>query len=154
MMTIKFVHVVLVISTFAVAAHSEVIKLNSEHNVSNAKVVRQLWTSTGFCPPAPHEIFNHYIGNDALRQNIRMIGGLPYSPQTFQIRIHWLLDLVTVDADGSFNFTYLDDFIHYITTSGLSIGFELMGNPGNVFTDFENHTQVLRWYKLVNQIGK
>lgn len=135
-----------------VTAISKSIDLNMDPN--NSAPLRQLWTSTGFCPPSPHKAFNQYIKEDSVRQNLAMISGLSYDPQVFQIRIHWLLDLITLDTNGSFNFNTLDRFVYNISSGGLSLGFELMGNPGGIFTDFENDTQVKLWYSLVYQIGK
>lgn len=83
-----------------------------------------------------------------------MLGALPYKGNSFQIRIHWLLDLVTIDPNGHYNFSCLDQLVATCTQSGLRIGFELMGNPGGRFTNFEDNNQVLMWYQLVYETGK
>lgn len=112
----------------------------------------QIWTSTGFCPPNPHQNFKDYIQLDFVKQNIKLIGGLPYAPQTFQIRIHWLLNLVSLSNEG-YDFQFLDQLIDLCTGHGLSIGFELMGNPSSYFSDFENSEQIHMWYRLVHETG-
>jgi len=53
-----------------------------------------------------------------------------------------------------YNFTCLDTFINILWQNGLMPGFEIMGNPSNFYTDFENHTQVLLWSDLVYQLAK
>lgn len=118
--------------------------------------VRKLWTSTGFSPPKPHQSFKDFLSSDAFIQNIRLIGSLPYAPGTFQIRIHWLLDLVSVSAefDQEYDFTELDKLVTLLHDNNLRLGFELMGNPSNAFTDFESSAQVYRWSNLIEQIGR
>lgn len=48
--------------------------------------------------------------------------------------------LCRVDPSGAikYNFTVLDDVIALLHSLGLKPGFELMGNPSNIFNDFEN----------------
>lgn len=117
------------------------------------KSLSQIWTSTGFCPPDPHKDFKSYIELDSLKQNIEIIGTLPYETQQLQIRVHWLLNLVFRTKDGQFDFVYLDKFVRLCASNGLSLGFELMGNPGSYFRDFEDSRQVEKWYQLVYQTG-
>lgn len=123
------------------------------NNGEEVKPVRQLWTSTGFCPPSPHQDFKDFVKQSSVIQNLAMIGALPYAPQQFQVRIHWLLDLITVNNNKTFNYTVLDNFVDSINRSGLALGFELMGNPSRMFTNFEEKRQVLLWYELVKGIG-
>ncbi|XP_042862942.1 alpha-L-iduronidase-like [Penaeus japonicus] len=49
----------------------------------------------------------------------------------------------------TYNFSHLDALLDHLWRHQLRPGFELMGNPGNIFTDFENKTQVLWWRHLV-----
>ena len=37
-----------------------------------------------------------------------------------------------------YNFTYLDQAIERLHSLGLKPGFEIMGNPSNIFNDFSN----------------
>lgn len=36
----------------------------------------------------------------------------------------------------------------------LQPGFELMGNPSNYFTNFENETQIVIWMNLIENLAK
>lgn len=53
-----------------------------------------------------------------------------------------------------YNFTYLDQLIDLLYNNGLKPGFELMGNPGNLFNNFEDKTAVYFWKDLVTQMAK
>ncbi|KAL3863772.1 hypothetical protein ACJMK2_005507 [Sinanodonta woodiana] len=113
----------------------------------------QFWRSTGFCPPLPHQdAYKFDLGSD-MRQNLAFIGAIPQTGIQ-QVRIHWLFDLITIDSfqkDGTpvYNYTYLDSLLDLLYDEGLAPGFEIMGNPSNFFTDFENKTQVYLWRNLV-----
>ena len=53
-----------------------------------------------------------------------------------------------------FNFTDLDLLVHQLHVNGLKPGFELMGNPSGIFSDFENKTQVFLWKILVQHTAE
>ncbi|XP_069169007.1 uncharacterized protein [Procambarus clarkii] len=48
-----------------------------------------------------------------------------------------------------YNFSQLDRLLDHLHHYQLRPGFELMGNPGGLFTNLENHTQVVWWRRLV-----
>lgn len=114
------------------------------------------WQSTGFCPPDPHQDFFEFLSSDDANQNIAFIGSVPQQG-IWQVRIHWLLDLVRIDKPGSpeeaYNFTYLDKAMELLLNNGLKPGFELMGNPSNYFTDFDDIAQIHAWKDLVAAVG-
>lgn len=116
--------------------------------------VQELWSSTGFSPPSDFQHFKNFSLSDQFHQNILMLGALPLIG--LQIRVHWLLNLVTyVHTSKKFDFTELDRFVGIIKRYGVdNIGFELMGNPSKIFTDFENDEQVWLWYQLVHSAGE
>lgn len=91
-----------------------------------------------------------------MKQNLALIGALPYHPIE-QVRVHWLLDLIRInkikDLEIRYDFTELDDFIELLAANGLNPGFELMGNPSNYYSNFENETQVLQWKSLIKSIA-
>lgn len=53
-----------------------------------------------------------------------------------------------------YNFTYLDTLIDLLYDNGLKPGFELMGNPGNIFKNFEDKSAVYDWKDLVTQTAQ
>jgi hypothetical protein len=53
-----------------------------------------------------------------------------------------------------YDFTRLDKLVQILWTNGLQPGFELMGNPANIFTDFQNKTQVFMWKDLIQTMAK
>ncbi|KAK6180826.1 hypothetical protein SNE40_008808 [Patella caerulea] len=117
---------------------------------------QHFWRSTGFCPPDPHQEAHAFdLSNDML-QNLAYIGAVPHRGIE-QVRIHWLLDLVTVSGYSSgspvYNFTYLDQLLQQLYINGLKPGFEVMGNPSNIFTDFENKTQVYMWRDFIKLVA-
>ena len=119
--------------------------------------LHHFWESTGFCPPDPHQDFYEFMFTDDEMQNLKYIGSVP-KQGIKQVRIHWLLDLVsmerTVDQRVVYNFTYLDIAMKLLTDNGLKPGFELMGNPSNFFSDFDDTQQIYAWRDLVADLAK
>ncbi|XP_052770728.1 alpha-L-iduronidase-like isoform X2 [Mya arenaria] len=119
--------------------------------------LKHFWKSTGFCPPLPHESASGFdLGGD-MSYNLAMIGAIPRSGIE-QVRIHWLLDIVTVISHEPFkapvyNFTLLDNVIDLLYNNGLKPGFELMGNPSGLFRNFEDKETVYLWKDLVTQVA-
>jgi L-iduronidase len=59
--------------------------------------LEHFWRSTGFCPPLPHEnAYDFDFGRD-MKHNLALIGSVAHGGIQ-QVRIHWLLDLVTIDT--------------------------------------------------------
>ncbi|BFZ22574.1 hypothetical protein BsWGS_25613 [Bradybaena similaris] len=122
----------------------------------NASDVRgkldHFWRSTGFCPPLPHSDAGTFDLSPDMKQNLAYIGAIP-NDGISQVRVHWLYDLVTVtdfvNGGPQYNFTQLDEFVALVHENELHMGFELMGNPSNIYTDFENNTQLHWWKDLV-----
>ncbi|XP_054709476.1 alpha-L-iduronidase-like [Uloborus diversus] len=117
------------------------------------RMLPQFWKSTGLCPPDPHnESFKFLLSAD-MKQNLFHIGSLPHNGIEI-IRIHWMLELVQVQIlpklNAVYNFTFLDELIFALWKNDLHPGFELMGNPSDFFSDFENITQVYAWRDLIH----
>ncbi|CAG2189496.1 IDUA [Mytilus edulis] len=113
--------------------------------------------STGFCPPLPHEkAYDYDFGRD-MKHNLALIGSVAHGGIK-QVRIHWLLDLVsmTTKKDGSlvYNYDKLDDLLLFLFEQELKPGFELMGSPSGYFNDFENKTQVYLWKDFIKDLGQ
>lgn len=53
-----------------------------------------------------------------------------------------------------YNFTYLDEFLDILWKLNLKPGFELMGNPGQLFSNFEDPKQVYAFKDLVKTIAE
>ncbi|KAH0515381.1 Alpha-L-iduronidase [Microtus ochrogaster] len=65
--------------------------------VDAARPLRPLlpfWRSTGFCPPLPHDQADRFDLSWDQQLNLAYIGAVPHSGIE-QVRIHWLLDLIT-----------------------------------------------------------
>ena len=56
------------------------------------------------------------------------------------------------DSRPIYNFTHLDQMIQTLWNYELRPGFEIMGNPSDFFTDFENKTQVYLFKGLVQEM--
>ncbi|XP_067897828.1 alpha-L-iduronidase [Heterodontus francisci] len=127
--------------------------------VDASKVQRELrhfWRSTGFCPPLPHNKADVFDLSRDQQLNLAYIASVPHNGIE-QVRIHWLLELVTFrEMNGKllYNVTNLDNLIHILWQNGLMPGFELMGNPSGYFTNFEEKTQVFEWKKLITFLAK
>lgn len=124
-------------------------------------VLPRFWTNTGFCPPG--DIQNVSISNSLLsyemKIHLQLIGALPNAALS-NIRIHWLLELINlIEIENhhipKYDFSRLDKFIWYLDRAELSLGFELMGDPGQIFTKTKNESLVeYFWEDLAFQIGK
>jgi hypothetical protein len=90
-------------------------------------------------------------------------------PPLLQVRIHYLLALLHVahgqrdgqgdavetdDAGQVWNFTELDAAMDLLRSLSLSVGFELMGNPDGVFSDWREPQQVVRWGAMVGVVAR
>ena len=53
-----------------------------------------------------------------------------------------------------YNYSLLDTLIQTLWQNGLKPGFEIMGNPSDFFTDFENKTQVYLWRDLIQEMAE
>ncbi|XP_069948800.1 alpha-L-iduronidase isoform X1 [Cherax quadricarinatus] len=113
--------------------------------------LQHFWRSTGLCPPSPHTSARPFLLSQDETLNLALIGTLPHGAVA-QVRVHWLLDLVQGSLENGFpryDFSQLDSLLDHLHNYHLRPGLELMGNPGNLFTDMENHTQVIWWRDLV-----
>ncbi|CAO2638966.1 Idua [Lemmus lemmus] len=128
--------------------------------VDAARPLRPLlpfWRSTGFCPPLPHDQADRFDLSWDQQLNLAYIGAVPHSGIE-QVRIHWLLDLITARKSSRqgliYNFTQLDAFLDLLMENQLLPGFELMGSPSGHFTDFEDKQQVFEWKDLVSLLAR
>ncbi|XP_069482481.1 alpha-L-iduronidase [Ambystoma mexicanum] len=136
------------VSTRSYVIHVDVSKHGKHFN--------HFWESTGLCPPLPHNKADQYDLSNDQHINLAYVSSVPHSGIK-QVRIHWLLDLITVGLDEGkpkYNFTNLDAFMNLLKENGLIPGFELMGSPSDYFNDFEDKKQVLEWKELITAIGK
>ncbi|GIY49355.1 alpha-L-iduronidase [Caerostris darwini] len=113
-----------------------------------------LWKSYGY-PPDPHQESYKFLLSPDVKLNLFHIGSLGRG--IFQVRIHWMLDLIQIrilpNYQIVYDFNFLDQLLYLLWENGLQPGFELMGNPSGYFTDFENQTQVYMWKNLINSIA-
>lgn len=114
--------------------------------------LKRFWTSTGFTLPRDlspsHDTKPFYLSSD-VKMNLALIGSLP-NRGIQQVRIHWLLNLI--EFQDGLNFDSLDKLIHHLWEYDLKPGFEMMGNPGGQFTNFEEQTQVITWKWMVGEL--
>ncbi|KAG7490400.1 alpha-L-iduronidase [Solea senegalensis] len=118
--------------------------------------LRHFWRSTGFCPPLPHTQAHLFDLSVDQQMNLAYVGSVPHGGIQ-QVRIHWMLELVTaqdIKGQPQYNFTKLDQLIELLWMNGLQPGFELMGSVSNYFTDFEEKSQVVKWRNLIYLIAK
>ncbi|XP_067125759.1 alpha-L-iduronidase isoform X2 [Centruroides vittatus] len=130
--------------------------INIDLSVSDGNL-KHFWKNTGLCPPDPHQEAHKYLLNDQMKHNFALIGSLPHNGIE-QVRIHWLLDLVKVRKTSykhlEYSFDYLDQLIDILRSNELKLGFELMGNPSNIYNNFENNTEVYLWRDFIEILSK
>ncbi|XP_030213787.1 alpha-L-iduronidase isoform X1 [Gadus morhua] len=118
--------------------------------------LKHFWTSTGFCPPLPHTEAHQFVLSRDQELNLAYVGSVPHGGIQ-QVRIHWMLELVTIqygEGGTRYNFTKLDQLIELLWINGLRPGFELMGSASNFFSDLEDKQQVEEWRKMVYLVAK
>ncbi|RWS20635.1 hypothetical protein B4U80_02417, partial [Leptotrombidium deliense] len=88
-------------------------------------------------------------------QNLAIIGAMP-GRNYKQVRIHWLLNLIKAEfnnGDIRFDFSKLDELVKRLHQYRLKPGFELMGNPSNIFSNFSNATELHLFKRLVTELS-
>ncbi|XP_036383135.1 alpha-L-iduronidase isoform X2 [Megalops cyprinoides] len=136
-----------------VSAASLVITVNAN---APLRKLNHFWKSTGFCPPLPHTQADQYDLSRDQQLNMAYVGSIPHRGIE-QVRIHWLLELVTaqvVNGVPHYSFSKLDQLIDLLWKNGLRPGFELMGSVSNYFTNFEDKQQVAEWRNFVYLTAK
>uniref|UniRef100_A0A673HTF7 Alpha-L-iduronidase n=1 Tax=Sinocyclocheilus rhinocerous TaxID=307959 RepID=A0A673HTF7_9TELE len=145
-----FLSVLLIKQQQSVIASSGEVQVNVDKPLRNLK---HFWRSTGFCPPQPHSDAHLYDLSPEQQMNLALIGSVPHRGLQ-QVRIHWMLELVSARGEYHYNFTHLDQLIDLLWQNGLQPGFELMGSVSNSFSNFEDRSQVTEWRNLVYLIAK
>ena len=104
----------------------------------------KFWRSTGFTPA-------ELLLLPEMRQTLTFLGAIPNRGVEF-VRVHYLLNLVTgarSRAGIAYDWSLLDEALDVLIHRGLRPVFELMGNPSDLFDDFENLDQLRAWRDLV-----
>ncbi|CAM2114735.1 unnamed protein product [Caretta caretta] len=57
--------------------------------------LKHFWKSTGFCPPLPHSRADLFDLSKDQELNLAYVSSVPHGGIE-QVRIHWLLELITV----------------------------------------------------------
>jgi len=115
-----------------------------------AEMLTHFWAATGFTPA------RLLLRND-MRQAMTHVGALPNHAVQY-VRVHYLLDLVTLNAldhaPRRYDFTNLFEALDVLVANGLKPVFELMGNPSERFDDFNDKTQLHAWKDLVTALAQ
>ena len=69
-----------------------------------------------------------------------------------QVRIHYLLEMVWWDGPGKWVTNDLLTFLDKLIGFDLQPGFEVMGNPGNMISDFEDRNNLTTWFEMIQQV--
>ena len=107
------------------------------------------WNSTGFSPA-------ELLLTQDMQQALTYYGSIPHGDLTYA-RIHFLLELVHLAGqDGDrlqFDWSLLDEGLDWLVRNHLKPFFEIMGNPGDHFTDFKDDRQLRQWKDMVTQLA-
>lgn len=72
------------------------IQIDFFEGTANLKKLPRFWTNTGFAPPEPIDKVNEFFESDDVRMNLEIIGSLP-NRGIENVRIHWLLNLLSIE---------------------------------------------------------
>ena len=107
------------------------------------------WQSTGFTPAS-------LLLGEPMQQLCQYLGSIPHGGVT-HVRIHYLLELVRGSRFDTqrpdYDWSLLDRGLDVLVESRLKPFFELMGNPGGYFDNFEADVQVRAWRRLVRDLA-
>eukprot|EP00966_Prymnesium_polylepis_P222619 5150011-Prymnesium_polylepis.1 len=146
----------------------EALELRATSDLGDGAMLRRrFWESVGWCPPLPHTNMSAFFMQPSSVLNHIELAAVPQRGIK-QVRIHFLLallhvadataagsDSVTRDQAGQYwNFTELDSAMDFLHGLGLQVGFELMGNPDHVFSDWREPDQVARWGAMVGAVAR
>ena len=129
----------------AYAAPAETVTVHADRVVG---ALPKFWRSTGFTPA-------ELLFLPEIRQTLSFLGAVPNRGIEF-VRVHYLLNLVTSGrspAGIAYDWSLLDEALDVIIHRGLRPVFELMGNPSDLFDDFENPDQLRAWRDLVAELA-
>jgi L-iduronidase len=112
------------------------------------------WRSTGYTPAA-------LTFDQALHETLDHLSGLPLTPAgqpgLRYVRIHFLLDLVTVkgmDTEAPvYDWSKLDAALDELVARRMCPFFELMGNPSGFFGDMRRAGMPEAWRRLVRDLA-
>lgn len=111
-----------------------------------ARPWKRFWRSTGFSPA-------ELLLEPEMQQALAHLGAVPNRGIEY-LRVHYMLDLVKADRLGAYDWTLLDQALDAIIGHRLRPFFELMGNPGKLFTDLNQDAQVRHWRDLVEALAR
>ncbi|XP_054261405.1 alpha-L-iduronidase [Macrosteles quadrilineatus] len=118
--------------------------------------LRRIWDNTGLSPPGPGEQSVRYLTSRDMLVNLALVGSLPFKGIS-HVRIHWLLDLITVEDKSVplYDYSLLDDLLLWMRLHRMRPGFELMGNPGNLFSDLDsNPNTIILWQNFIIELAQ
>ena len=108
------------------------------------------WRSTGYSPA-------ELILTPDMQQSLAWAGSVPHQGILYN-RVHFLLELVEVEIDGSgepsYRWELLDEALDVILKNGARPFFELMGNPSGYFSDFNDDRQLRQWKEMVSSLAR
>lgn len=111
-----------------------------------ARPWKRFWRSTGFSPA-------ELLLEPEMQQALAHLGAVPNRGIEY-LRVHYMLDLVKADRLGAYDWTLLDQALDAIIGHRLKPFFELMGNPGKLYTDLNQEAQVRHWRDLVEALAR
>ncbi|MCG8478005.1 MAG: hypothetical protein MI724_02840, partial [Spirochaetales bacterium] len=107
------------------------------------------WCSTGLSPAS-------LLLNADMRQQMAYAGSTPHRGVRY-VRVHYLLDLVRAEGldsdEPAYDWSALDRCLDTLIENDLLPFFELMGNPGGLFTDFTDKGQAVAWRRMVRDLA-
>jgi L-iduronidase len=108
---------------------------------------RQFWRSTGFTPA-------ELLLLPEMQQTLDYLAALPNRGVEY-LRVHYLLNLVTAQPSARghvYDWTLLDRALDVMVTRRMKPFFEIMGNPSEIFTGFDEIDSIRRWRDLTSEL--
>lgn len=126
MKVLEFLLLVIIINFAA----GNLIEIDLDNSLQNARKLPRFWTNSGFAPPQPIDDVEDFFHSEDVKRNLEIIGSLPNRGIT-HVRIHWLLNLLKIRNVTRFhipiyNFDSLDKFIDDLKSFNLKPQLEFM----------------------------
>lgn len=108
----------------------------------------KFWRSTGFTPA-------ELLLLPEMQQTLDYLAALPHRGVEY-LRVHYLLNLVRATGGSTgprYDWRVLDEALDVMVERRMKPFFEIMGNPSDLFDDFDDMDQVRRWRDLTSELA-
>lgn len=113
----------------------------------SAGTLPHFWRATGFSPA-------QLLLTHEMRATLGLVSGTPRQEVEY-MRPHYMLDLIRASRSGAkiqYDWSLFDKAVDTMVEFGFKPIFEIMGNPSDVFTNFDEKDEILLWRDMIAEM--